>query len=85
MRAFNIPIPALPTQLSVLLGDTITQCSVITMQSPKANTNTVFFGDAKMQPFELFPQSNAQLAHVTNSRSVYVKGTPPDRLSVGLF
>ena len=83
MRVFSIAVPATRTSLRQLIPDENPRCTFIMFQAPEANTNTVFFGDHKIQTFELRPCANMVVQH-QNIRDVHILGTAPDRLTVML-
>jgi hypothetical protein len=56
----------------------------IGLQAPTTNTQTVFFGDHKIQPFELRPKANA-IIPVASFRELFLVGTPGDKVAVALF
>lgn len=84
MRVKSVPVPATATSLATLLGKQVRHTGAVGLQAPEANTNTVLFGDVNSQPLELRPKANTGLK-VTNFQEVFVRGTPPDLLSVVLF
>lgn len=82
MRAFSLPVTTTATSLYDLIGeDVIRHTDQISLQAPEANASTIFFGDNKVQPFELRPCASAHVPQ-PNIKDVYVRGTPPDKLSV---
>lgn len=85
MRVYSRTVPVTATPLTEVLGSGIlTQASAVGLQAPTANTSTIFFGDKNSQPFELRPEANALLP-INSIKNVYVKGTAPDKISIGLF
>lgn len=84
MRAYSKAVPTTATDLVKLLGVEIPHASWIGLQAPEDNNENIFFGDAKIQPFELRPKANALLP-VTNGKAVFVRGTTGDLISVAFF
>jgi len=84
VRVYSIEAPTNPTTLFELLGARTPQTSFIGLQAPEGNSNIVYFGDVRGQPFELRAKASAGLP-TTNTKGIYVKGTPPDKLTVGLL
>ena len=82
VRVISIPIAA--TNLFTLSGRSVQHVSGIIFQAPEANTGTIFFGDRSHQLFEIRPKANGTL-QVADITSVWVKGTPGDKLILGLM
>jgi len=84
MRVYSRSVPTTATALPGVLGNVMLQTSAVGLQAPKANVNTIFFGDKNQQPFELRPEANALLP-INSIKDVYIKGTSGDKISIGLF
>lgn len=84
MRVKQVAVTTAPASLGSLLDKQIRHTGSIGLQAPEGNVDIIYFGDKNEQPFELRPEANALLP-VTSFKEVYVRGTPPDLLSVGLF
>lgn len=84
MRVYSVDVPTMPTSLSKLLGSLPRHTKSVGIQAPSANVDTVFFGDHKIQPLELRPEASGSLP-VATYKSVFIRGTTGDKLSVVLF
>lgn len=83
MRVYSRTVTVVAQNIPTLVGNMLQQCSSVLIQAPAANTTTVFFGDKNSQPFELRPEANGRIP-VNQAKDVYIRGTPPAKITIGL-
>jgi len=83
MRAFSFEVLTTAQRLVTILPDCARHTGSIAIQAPAANVDTIFFGDQKVQPFELRPKANG-LIPIKNVNEFSFYGSVGDNLSVML-
>lgn len=82
MRVYSIDVTINSQNLKDLIDNpAMRHTKQISLQAPKKNFGTIFFGDQKNQPIELRPRASADLP-IATFNNLYIKGLLGDKLTI---
>lgn len=81
LRTFQFNLPTTSKSIGELINYEVDRCKVVLLQTPMANTGTVYFGENGREFAYLLNGAAASL-DVTNLRDIFVKGLIADKLIV---